>query len=66
MAALVIIIGIDLVIVVAVLIYGTRHDNHPVSVEAPSIKALMALGKPSAAGESGDQPTASKQTTEAK
>ncbi len=58
MAALLIIIVIDLVVVAAVLYYGLQHDNHPVSVEAPSIKALTAQG------ESGNQVTTSKQVTE--
>ena len=46
MAALLIIIVIDLLVVAAVLYYGLRHDNHPVSTEAPSIKALTALDSP--------------------
>jgi hypothetical protein len=45
MAALLIIIVIDLLVVAAVLYYGLRHDSHPVSVEAPSIKALAAQGE---------------------
>ena len=43
MAALIVIIIIDIVVVGAVLYYGLKDDEHPVSVTAPSIQALNSI-----------------------
>ena len=42
MVALVAIIIIDILVMAAVLYFGRKHDEHPVSLTAPSIQALTA------------------------
>jgi hypothetical protein len=42
-AALIVIIMIDIVVVGAVLYYGLKDDEHSVSVTAPSIQALNSV-----------------------